>query len=418
MPPGRLQGMRSTPHAARLSVLIRRHRLLLGAAGLFVTTLGVSAQRGPGPGPGPGNGPQPVGGLTLAQQQAFGDGVRAFGRTYTAADGLGPVFNDESCADCHRGGGDSNRTVTRFGRREADGFDTLAHLGGSLIQTRGIGTVRTSDGTYNFQGEDVPADATVRARRKSQPLFGLGFVDAVPDDTFRAMADEQQATDPATAGRVSLVFDHTVGADVVGRFGWKAQVPTLREFAGDALLNEMGITSPGFRDEICPQGDCDALAFNPAPALNDDGREAEALTEFMRMLAAPGRGDTNDETARGEIVFGQIGCASCHRPSLTTGPSQVRALDRATFSPYSDFLLHDMGTLGDGISQAAAGGREMRTQPLWGLRLQTRYLHDGSVETIEEAVRRHDGQGREARQRFDALPDADRALLLAFLRSL
>jgi len=408
--------MHRTPAPARVHRLAHQHRLLLGAAALLSTAIGVQAQRGPGPGPGP-NGPQPVANLTLAERQAFEEGVRTFGKDYSTAEGLGPVFNDESCAACHRAGGDSNRNVTRIGRLEDDRFDDLERLGGSLLQSRGIGTVRTVDGTFDFRGEDVPAEAAITARRKSQPLFGLGFVDAVPDATFHAIAEEQLQTDPATAGRVQLVFDRTTGDFVAGRFGWKAQVPTLREFSGDALLNEMGITSPGFRDEICPQGDCLALGFNPAPALNDDGRDAEALTDFMRMLAPPPPGETTDATRRGETQFQAAGCAVCHRPSLQTGPSPLRALDRATFQPYSDFLLHDMGPLGDGIPQAAASGAEMRTAPLWGLRFRTRYLHDGSAASVDDAIRRHGGQGRTARLRYEGLTDAERADLLAFLQS-
>lgn len=386
---------------------------------MLVTSIGVLAQRqGPGPGaPGGPGGPQPVPGLTIAQEQAFAEGVRTFGKNYSEAEGLGPVFNDESCAGCHRGGGDTNRTVQRFGRMAANGFDALEYLGGSLVQSRSIGTVTTADGSHIFRGETVPSDANVRAERKAQSLLGLGFVDAVPDDAFRALADDQQAADPATAGRVQLLFDPTTGGEIVGRFGWKAQVPTLRAFAGDALLNEMGITSPGFRDEICPQGDCQALAFNPAPALNDDGNDAAALTDFMTMLAPAAAGPEDEETARGAEVFAQTGCATCHRPTLQTGPSAVRALDQVPFHPYSDFLLHEMGSLGDGIVQGSASGREMRTAPLWGVRRQTRFLHDGSAQTIEEAIARHDGQGRAARDGFTALPDADRSALLAFVRT-
>ena len=403
-------------HTPRPSLPAARHarHALVAAAITLVAAVGVVAQRqGPGPG-----GPVPVPGLTLAQRQAFDNGVRVFGKHYTVAEGLGPVFNDESCAACHRGGGDSTRTVTRFGRVERDGFDALEHLGGSLVQARGIGSVQTVDGTRDFRGETVPAEATSQARRKSQPLFGLGFVDAVPDETWHAIADEEGQTDPATAGRVQLLFDPTTGGTMAGRFGWKAQVPTLRAFAGDALLNEMGITSPGFRDEICPQGDCLALGFNPAPALNDDGNDAEAMTDFMRMLAPPQPGPSDDFTTRGETVFHASGCAACHRPALQTGPSDIRALDRVVFRPYSDFLLHDMGALGDGIAQASAGGQDMRTAPLWGLRLLTRFLHDGSATTIEDAVRRHDGQGRASSLRFEALTAAEREALLAFLRSL
>ena len=389
----------------------------MAAASMLVVSIGLLAQR-QGPGPGPGPGPLAVPDLTIAQRQAFDEGVRTFGRHYSLAEGLGPVFNYESCADCHRGGNGSNRLVTRFGRIERDGFDALEPFGGSLVQARGIGSISTADGTHDFHGETVPPEANVQARRKSQPLFGLGFVDAVPDGTWDAIADEEQQIDPSTAGHVQRVFDPTTGSFVVGRFGWKAQVPTLRGFAADALLNEIGITSPGFRDEICPQGDCLTLGFNPAPALNDDGRDVAALTDFMMMLAPPPREAASDDVVRGDMVFQRTGCAACHRSTIQTGRSQVRALDRAVFHPYSDFLLHDMGRLGDGIMQASASGQEMRTAPLWGLRFLDRYLHDGSASTLEDAVRRHDGQGRESRSRFDALSGPDRDALLAFLRSL
>lgn len=385
---------------------------------VFAGSLTVTAQQRPGPGPGPGGGPQPLAGLTVAERQAFTDGARAFGRRYTVAEGLGPVFNDESCADCHRDGGGSPRRVTRIGRMADGRVDDLADLGGSLLQARGIGTVRTAEGAWDFQGETVPAAATIVVPRRSQPLFGLGLVDAVPEATLQAIADEQAERDPDTAGRVARFFDPAAGGEVVGRFGWKAQVPTLRAFAGEALLNEMGITSPGFRDELCPQGHCAALAFNPAPALNDDGRDAEAIADFMTLLAPPAGGAVTDEVRRGEQVFHELGCATCHRPSLTAGDHPVQALAHVTFRPYSDFLLHDMGRLGDGLAQGAAGPTEMRTAPLWGRAGDTRFLHDGSAATVEEAITRHAGQARAARERFTALTTDARDALLAFLQSL
>lgn len=390
--------------------------LAVGALAL-VTAVAVQAQRGPGPGPGGGAGPQPIAGLTVAERQAFEAGARAFARAYDVAEGLGPVFNDDSCNACHRGGGGSNRRVTRIARVDEAGVDALAELGGSLLQDRGIGAVRTADGDWTFDGETVPAAATLVVRRKSQPLFGLGLVDAVPESTFDAIADAQAAATPAVAGRVARFVDDA-GHVVVGRFGWKAQVPSLHRFSGDALLNEMGITNPEFRDEVCPQGNCDALRFNPTPALNDDGRDLDAIADFMIMLAAPGRGAASDETARGEQVFTSIGCGACHQRQLTTGPHAIRALDRVTFEPWSDFLLHDMGPLGDGLAQGAAGPAEMRTAPLWGLRNETRFLHDGSAASLEQAIERHGGQGLGSRRRFDALPADARDALLAFLRSL
>ena len=382
---------------------------LLVASAVFAASAHIAAQR---------QGGTPVADLTIAQRQAFDEGSRTFAKVYTIADGLGPVLNDDSCADCHRAGGGSNRTVSRFGRVDRGQFDPLERLGGSLIQSRGIGSVTTVDGTHVFLGEQIPEEASVTARRRSTPLLGLGFVDAVPDVVWVGIAEQERLADPSTAGRVQHAFERSTGAFIVGKFGWKAQVSSLLQFAGDALLNEMGITSPGFRDEVCPQGNCQALAFNPTPALNDDGRDVAAITDFMTMLAAPVRGPIISDIASGDRVFHEIGCEACHRSSIETGPSPIRALDRAVFHPYSDFLLHDMGSLGEGITQGLAGGVEMRTAPLWGLRSTTRYLHDGSATTLEQAISRHDGQGRAARERFDRL-EADRLTwLLAFLRSL
>lgn len=396
----------------------RRLAFVLNAAAL-VSSIAVQAQRGPAPGPGPGGGggPQPIAGVTVVERQAFDAGARAFARVYDVAEGLGPVFNDDSCNACHRGGGGSNRRVTRIARSGADGLDNLTDLGGSLLQDRGIGAARTADGEWTFDGEDVPAEATLVVRRRSQPLFGLGLVDAVADETLDAIAEAQAASTPEIAGRVARFVDGA-GAVVVGRFGWKAQVPSLHRFSSDALLNEMGITNPDARDEVCPQGDCDALRFNPTPALNDDGRDTDAIADFMVLLATPGRGAITDEAVRGEQVFQSIGCGTCHQRQLTSGPHAIRALDHVTFEPWSDFLLHDMGPLGDGLAQGAAGPTEMRTAPLWGLRNETRFLHDGSAATLEQAIERHGGQGGSSRLRFDALAADARDALLAFLRSL
>jgi len=360
----------------------------------------------------------PVGGLTPAQQIAFNEGSRTFSKRYEIADGLGPVFNDESCSDCHRNGGGTNQTVRRFGRVDRGVFDPLTELGGSLIQSRGIRSITTLDGTHDFVGERTPPDATVTTLRRAHAVQGLGLVDAVADEAWRALAQAELQADPSTAGRVNVMLDLSTGRAAVGKFGWKAQVPTLTQFAGDALLNEIGITNPLFRDEVCPQGDCRALDFNPAPAMNDDGRDVEDLANFMTMLAPPPRGPITDDAIAGEQVFMQIGCGTCHRPTLRSGPSPVGALNGVDFHPYSDFLLHDMGSLGDGIVQGQATGLEMRTQPLWGLRNTNRFMHDAATNSLEEAIRRHDGQARAARDRFIELTGGQLTQLLAFLRSL
>ena len=362
---------------------------------------------------------QPLQGLTPAQLASFMEGREDFEEVETVEDGLGPVFNERSCVECHRAGGiggAGRRNVTRIGTVRNGVFDPLVNFGGSLMQDRAIGPRDGS--THAFQPDRPPQQATIVIRRRTTPLFGLGFVDATPDSVFVALAADQAVRNPATAGRVAFVQNISAGMNTVGKFGWKAQVPTLFQFAGDAYLNEVGITNPEFPTENCPRGNCAELAFNPVPALNDLGEGVRALTAFMRLLAAPPRGAITPEVTAGEQVFANIGCASCHTPTLRTGSSDVAALNQRTYSPYSDFLLHDMGSLGDGIEQGAANGREIRTAPLWGLRAQPTLLHDGRVETIEAAIAAHDGQGRASRDRFNGLDPAARAQLLAFLRSL
>jgi CxxC motif-containing protein (DUF1111 family) len=362
----------------------------------------------------------PLAGLTAAEQAAFDAGRGAFNRDATPATGLGPVFNDDSCRACHSGpapGGGSNRNVTRFGRRVNGAYDAMTSLGGSLIQSRAVGGGRNG-GTHNFVPETVPPSATLVVQRRTTPLFGLGLVDATPDATFVALAAAQAARGDGVVGRVNLADNLRAGMKTVGRFGWKAQVPTLVQFSGDALVNEMGITTPDFPDENCPQGNCAELAFNPAPGINDGGNTVTTLNNFMQMLAAPARGPQTADTADGEQIFNSLGCGSCHVATLTTGASSIAALDHKAYHPYSDFLLHDMGSLGDGLEMAGANANEMRTEPLWGLRFINRYLHDGRANTLDQAIAGHDGQARASRDGYSALAADAKAKVLAFLRSL
>jgi len=214
------------------------------------------------------------------------------------------------------------------------------------------------------------------------------------------------------------VTEIATGATRVGRFGWKAQVPTLHQFSGDAYLNEMGITSPEFASESSPQGNVAILQFNPVPTLNDDGGDIQLAADFMQLLGPPPRGPRTFQSSYGSAVFRQAGCASCHTTTLVTGASAVRAIAHKAFQPYSDFLLHDMGSLGDGIVQGGTSGRQMRTAPLWGLSSRPSYLHDGRAKTPEDAILAHAGQGSLSRILFSRLGPRERAALLAFLRSL
>ena len=282
------------------------------------------------------------------------------------------------------------------------------------MQSQGIGLT----GSCNFIGETVPPAATIVTLRRATPLFGLGLVDNVPDQAFQLIALLQKKISPATAGRPNIV-QATTGKMRVGKFGWKSQVATLHDFAGDAYLNEMGITSPDFPTENCPQGDCLLItACDPIGDPEDDGSGVREFNDFMTFLAPPPRGPITAPVLAGERVFLRIGCANCHLPALVTGPSPVKALNKVVFRPFSDFLLHDMGELGDQIEQGRAKGREMRTAPLWGLRVRGNLLHDGSAATIEEAILAHGGQGQYARGRFSALNPADMSALIAFLKSL
>jgi CxxC motif-containing protein (DUF1111 family) len=366
----------------------------------------------------------PIPGLTAAETARFVAGRDTFEEQETPAQGLGPVFNGTSCVSCHgapatggglAAGGASTTLETRFGSVVNGVFDPLASLGGSLIQTTGIGP----QGSCNFVGEKVPASANVVARRRTTSLFGLGLVDAVPDQVFIDLAAAQQSDPDGVRGRVHLVQNLITNTQTVGRFGWKAQVPSLAQFAGDAYVNEMGITNPLFPEENCPQGDCSLLSCDPAPDPEDDGTDIAAFTDFMTMLGAPPRGKITGQVRNGEDVFNAIRCSACHVATLTTGSNNpVAALDDVTFSPYSDFLLHDMGSLGDGIVQGQASGQEMRTAPLWGLQTTQRFLHDGRATTLDAAILAHDGQARPARDRYQALTQGDKNKLLAFLGSL
>jgi len=357
----------------------------------------------------------PLPGLSAGDAQRFEDGKAEFSAVEGVDEGLGPVFNEASCVACHLGpgtavGGTSQRLETRFGRTGLDGvFDPLAGQGGSLLQDHAIA---------NFVPEVVPPEATVIASRRTTPLFGLGLVDATPDNTFLAIALIQAIFSPSIAGRPSIVTDPVTQRPALGKFGWKAQVPSLFVFSGDAYLNEIGITNPIFPDESCPQGDCTLLAGNPVPGLNDDGTGVERFNDFMTFLAPPPRGPQNFFTEYGNIVASVIGCLDCHVQTLQTGPNAVAALDQVAYHPFSDFLLHDMGSLGDGITQNGATGQQMRTQPLWGLRTQARMLHDGRATTLRQAILAHDGQGAASREAFQSLDFFDRIALLAFLRSL
>jgi len=356
-------------------------------------------------------------GLTSEERAAFQSGQAEFVAAESVAEGLGPVFNGTSCVGCHSTptvGGAGLIRDTRIGTLTNGTFNGLGNLGGSLLQKQGIGAINGC----NVVGEVVPAAATIVADRRPTPLFGMGLVEATPDETFSALAQAQSGNDAGVSGRVNLVPDLVSGGMRVGRFGWKAATSNLVQQAAAAYLNEMGITTSLFPADSCPQGDCTQQACDGVPGIEDDGEGVMAFATFMRFLAAPPEAKLTGQARAGENSFQQLGCATCHVATLTTGSSSVAALDHVSFHPYSDFLLHDMGALGDGIVQGQATGTEMRTAPLWGVSQQPFFLHDGRAATLAEAILAHDGEARTARERFTALDSHNQQKVLDFLSAL
>ena len=370
---------------------------------------------------GGGRGPQfgdPLPGLTADQLARFQTGKAVFEQEFDPLGGLGPVFNNTACAKCHDQGaigGGSDTLETRYGQVINGVFNPLTQFDGQLLHSMGIGLFNG----VNFVGEVVPPVANVVAHRRTTPLFGLGLVNAVPDQFLMDLAQLEQDFTPETAGRALVLTDVFSGQPRVGRFGWKCQIGTVLTFSGNAFLNEMGITTPFFPHENPPGGDVALLAANPALTNpNDTTETVMQLADHTTFLAPPPRLPFSPKATLGEAVFLGIGFANCHLPAMRTGPNEVAALDEVVFFPYSDFLVHDMGALNDGIAQPPATGQEMRTAPLWGARIRTSFLHDGRAKTIRDAILAHDGQSLAARNRFAALPRRQQAQLLEFINSL
>ncbi len=395
------------------------HHKAVGAFALFAATTlltSLAAAQNGGPPPPPKFG-EPLPGLTSQQLAAFKAGKDDFVERETPGSGLGPIFNRDSCVACHSGpavGGASPINVTRFGKVTGGVFDPLTSLGGSLLQERAI----SPNGL-----EKVPTSANVVAKRQTTPLFGLGLIEAIPDAVI--LKGVRTTAVDGVLGKASMVQDVASGKSLVGRFGWKAQQASLLAFAGDAYLNEMGITNRLFPAENAPNGNVTLLnqldkVKDPEDTVDPATGKAgiDLLADYMRFLAPPPTQPVTASTAFGAKFFLDVGCTSCHTPSMTTGPSPVSALNNKTIFLYSDLLLHDMGSLGDGIVQGAAGAREMKTPPLWGAAASEPYLHDGRARTLDEAIRAHDGEGRSARDKYLKLTPDQQKLLVEFLKSI
>lgn len=373
----------------------------------------------------PRNG-DPLLGLTPDQLQRFEAGKTLFNTGLSGAQGLGPIFNQDSCASCHSNpiGGAGSILVTRFGFNDpkGGGFDPLSALGGSLLQQSTISTPCA---------ETIPAQANVTANRVTPTILGFGLVESILDSVIQA---REFLPPPGVSGRAHIVEAlEAPGVPRVGRFGWKAQVPTLLTFSGDASLNEMGLTNRLVGTENAPNGDLVLLASCDTVPDPEDGPDAEGfdfidrVTDFQRFLAPPPQ--TPRSGMSGEPIFNSIACSNCHTPSFTTMDDVALedALRARVIRPYSDFLLHDMGQNADFIVQGDAGESEIRTPTLWGLRYRDPIWHDGRVaggsfdSRVRTAILLHDSLGSESTlsaQAFGALSVPDQDAMIAFLDSL
>src|SRR5215203_4509209 len=285
----------------------------------------------------------PLPGITAVEFQEFRLGLDDFLEVETSEEGLGPAFNGTSCAVCHNIptiGGAGTMAELRAGRRNANGdFETLDGSGDTLFHM------------FSVPGHGcqpvLPADTNVFARRVPIPLFGAGLVEAIPDQTLIALEDPFDRDGDGVSGRAGIVVDVESCERRVGRFGWKAQHATLITFGADAYRNEMGITNDIFPQESAFGVTADRMRLcDPFPDPEDirdprSGRRGiDNFASFMKFLAPVAREESNDQIRAGEQVFAAIGCATCHVPSLETGPNANPIFHRKTVPLFSDLLLH------------------------------------------------------------------------------
>jgi CxxC motif-containing protein (DUF1111 family) len=439
--------------------------------------IGRFGARDPGVRPGSASAGAMLPALTPSEKQAFEVGLEAFQEAQSVQGtfpdteaGLGPRFNLDSCAGCHINpgiGGTSpainpqvemakkegaNNEVPSFIKKDGPIREARFQFNQDGTPDGGVHALFTITGRDDAPGCSIrqPDFRTAVARqnvvfRIPTPLFGAGLIEAIDDDTILAnlMAHSARKQDlgirgrPNTTGRSNTTGrPNTSGNDgTVTRFGWKAQNKSLEIFSGEAYNVEQGVTSEMFpqeRDEV------PACRFNPTPESPThfdaaDPREVPSdvvrFAVFMRFLAPPTPTPDTDTIVRGRKLFGDVGCAMCHTPTLHTGKSSVGALGDKDVNLYSDLALHNMGPgLADDVSQGNAGGDEFRTAPLWGLGKRIFFLHDGRTKDLLEAIQAHAGFGggqqyvpSEANQvvgQFNRLNEIDKQHVLNFLRGL
>jgi len=425
---------------------------------------------------------QPLPGMSGADQRTFAVGNSFFRDNWVTApsstearDGLGPIFNAQSCSSCHfedgrarppEGPDDPERGLLVRASVPGEGPDAAPQPHprfGDQIQDRAINGVppeasivittdeRTGtfgDGTtyslavphydvVDAEGRSVLDDDAMLSPRIAPAMFGVGLLEGVPDEVLESLEDPDDADGDGISGRVHRLPPPAADADApddidapaqgeVGRFGWKASVATVFDQTAAAFAADIGITSTAHPDQPC-SGDepaCRAAPGGGDPEVSDE--RLDQVTFYSRTLAVPARRDVGAAvTDRGQELFEQTGCTSCHVAEVRTGPSDIPALDDQVIRPYTDLLLHDMGPdLADGRPDGDASGSEWRTPPLWGIGLvetvngHTRFLHDGRARSLSEAILWHGGEAEAARDEFTGLSEADREAIVAFLESL
>lgn len=380
-------------------------------------------------------------GMTPSQVRQHFDGDEEFARVFSVADGLGPIFVAASCEQCHVGDGKGHPVfeLTRFGRYDGDVWNPMTSHGGPQLQHRSI---------PGFPFETVPPEATGVTRLTPPAVTGLGFLDAIDDATLIALADPDdtdgngisgrlQLLEPSEVIEVALALEAAQAPDAtargtlvegryIGRFGKKALTVNLLHQTVGAYREDMGVTSDLLAEDLVNPAGGERASDGIADPEVGSGVVANVVFYLKTLRTPPRREADHPEVLAGEELFGDIGCAGCHVPTLRTGRSHIAVLDRQEFHPYTDLLLHDMGPeLDDGYTEGRATTSEWRTPPLWGIGIQENfqggqafYLHDGRARTLEEAIELHGGEAAAARDAFRALSSENQLRLIRFLRSL
>ncbi len=374
--------------------------------------------------------------------------------------GLGPIYNSVSCTSCHindgRGtpiGPGTNMISLLFrlslpGEDEHGGPVAVPGYGTQLQQNAIFGVTPEAkvnisyteipgtypDGTsyslrqplYSFSNAYLPMPAAMQfSPRIAPPVFGLGLIEAISEQTILEHEDEFDRDGDGISGRANYVWDVVNQRTTLGRFGWKANQPSLLQQTAGAFQEDMGITNFVFPQESA-HGQSQANGLYTATHDLSDSL-LHAVTFYVQTLAVPARRNADAESViAGKKIFNRIGCSSCHRPMMKTAVNvSFPEVSHQIIFPYSDFLLHDMGEgLADYRSDYKANGYEWRTPPLWGIGLTSivnghnNYLHDGRARSLEEAILWHGGEASQANESFKNLSQAERNQLLLFLRSL